>query len=135
MIRFPYLSSSFYKLSRLLKALVFVTILTSGAQGLAKDLCPQADSHELSAVRYQMFTAFQMAYDGYQAPCELKCFEKESCVQSCRQDKALLSLAQHMEKELQSRGLASCQTLSEVCVDECKAEDARCQNSCQLQST
>ncbi len=135
MIKFQFLGSFFSQIGLFLKALVMVTILSSASSLMAKDLCPAADSHELSAVRYKMFTAFQTAYDGYQAPCELKCFEKESCVQSCRQEKALLSLAKHFEKELNSRGIASCQTLSEVCVDECKAEDIRCQSSCQLQST
>ena len=43
----------------------------------ANDRCPDSDDHSLAPVKYKLFTAYQTAYDGYQAPCELKCFDKE----------------------------------------------------------
>lgn len=96
----------------------------------ANDQCPDQDSHELSAVRYKMFTAYQTAYDGYQAPCEIKCFDKENCTNQCQQNKALESLAQHMQKELTNRGINTCTTISKICTEQCQDSGEPCEKAC-----
>lgn len=96
----------------------------------ASDQCPLPNSHELSAHRYKMFTAYQTAFDGYEAPCELKCFSNENCLSSCRENKALESLGSHFKSELAKRGISQCRTLSQVCVEQCGADAQSCESAC-----
>ncbi len=113
-------------------SLIFALVTFAFLMGAkANDRCPSSEDHQLSAVRYQMFTAYQVAFDGYQAPCQIKCFEKETCVNQCQQQKALSSLAEHMDQELKQRGLARCESLSQICLEECQGDSNHCQKACQ----
>ena len=110
-----------------LSVIVFFAFLTGTA---AKDRCPSSDDHETSAIRYKMFTAYQIAFDGYQAPCELKCFDKEECTQSCRTEKALDSLSKHFKKELKQRNTSQCKSIENICMQECSGPKNKCESAC-----
>jgi len=96
----------------------------------ASDHCPKSDDYSLSAEKYKMFTAYQTAYDGYQVACEIKCFEKKACVNSCQSEKALISLNEYFQKTMEKKGLQSCDSLTKVCLTQCQSSDDQCMKAC-----
>jgi hypothetical protein len=112
---------------------LFLVCFFSFAMGAsAESRCPSSDDHALSAERYKMFTAYQLAYDGYQVSCEMKCFDRARCVESCQTKKALESLNQQLNKSMQAKGLNECSSLTEVCKEQCQASDPEgCERACQ----
>ena len=96
----------------------------------ANDRCPSSDDHALSAVKYQLFTAYQTGYDGYQAPCENKCFGKQNCVVECQTKKALEYLNNQLVKLEKKNKVKSCETYQAICIDQCKEHGAPCEKAC-----
>ena len=114
-----------------LMGFLFVALFFSFLMGAsANDRCPTSKDHSLSAVRYQMFTAYQTAYDGYQAPCEIKCFNRTTCVESCQGKKGLESLKTQFTKLLEKKGLKNCSSYSQVCKEQCKDQGKSCTQAC-----
>lgn len=109
-------------------SIVFFSFLMGAG---AHDGCPKSDDHALSAVRYQLFTAYQTGYDGYQAPCEMKCFSNSNCIETCQTKKGMESLNKQLSKLLEKKNLSSCQSYSQVCVEQCKEKGEPCQKACQ----
>ncbi len=110
---------------------VFMVGLFSYLSGAsAEGLCPNQKDHSLSASRYQMFAAFQTAFDGYRAPCEFKCFSKENCVQKCQLEKGASSLKNFYAELLEKKNLKSCASLAKICLETCQPESTICKKAC-----
>lgn len=99
----------------------------------SKDRCPSSEDHSLSAVRYQLYTAFHMGFDGYEAPCDMKCMGKESCKQSCQSKKGLELLSKKMSKMYKEKQLNSCQSYTSVCIEQCHQLGDKCESVCRPQ--
>ena len=104
---------------------------------LAADVpnCPKLDSPKVTAVKYQLFAAYNIGYDGHQLPCELKCMGKADCQNSCQTKEALrllqAKLVELSQKEtLASNSAAPCPSFSETCMDQCKADGPACLAAC-----
>ncbi len=108
--------------------LIIVFTLLISSLSFAKERCPSSESHSLSAVRYQLYTAYHMGFDGYEAPCSMKCLGKESCTQSCQTQKGLELLSQKMKK----MGMTQCQSYSSVCMEQCATLGQSCVKACHL---
>jgi|GEM_PF-6671032 len=96
--------------------------------------CPPLDSPETTAIKYQLFAAYQTGLDGYQLPCELKCSHNAECASQCR-GKAALRLLEGKLKELNARRIASkggepCWSYSLTCMEQCRDHGIECMKAC-----
>lgn len=128
-MKHTYFTSHFqqYILSFFIFMMVFFSFQTGAS---ASDRCPSSKDHSLAAEKYKMFTAYQTAYDGYQVTCEIKCFNKETCIHQCQKEKAVDSLKQYFSKAMNDKGLKKCDSLSRVCLDECHSDSKSCSEAC-----
>ena len=88
------------------------------------------DDHSLSPIKYQLFTAYQTAYDGYHTPCDLKCFGKEQCTQNCQAEKGLNSLSIELDRLKTKNNLNTCESYTSVCIDQCEELGESCKKAC-----
>ena len=105
----------------------FISFLSTS---LANPVCPKNDDHSLSAIRYQLFTAYQTGYDGYRTPCDLKCFSKENCMNKCQTEKGLASLALEFDKLRAKKKLTNCTSYTLVCLEQCQQHGKACNKAC-----
>lgn len=94
--------------------------------------CPQVDSHDVAPLRYQFFTAFQMGFSGYEAPCEMKCLGKESCQQSCQEKKGLELLSKEIHRIKEKNKLENCYAYEKVCYQQCESLGSACKKACEF---
>ena len=92
--------------------------------------CPQLNSHDVAPLRYQFFTAFQMGFSGYEAPCEMKCLGKESCQTSCQEKKGLELLSKEFQRLKVKNNIQSCYAYEAVCYEQCESLGSACQKAC-----
>ena len=92
--------------------------------------CPKMDDHSLSAVHYKLFTAFQVAYDGYAGVCENKCFSNPNCISDCQADRGLASLSKKLKELNHSLETQSCMSHAKVCFNQCKDLGEACEKTC-----
>ena len=86
----------------------------------AADQCPHPKDHKLAKIHYQLFTAYNVAYEGYAVVCENKCFTSEPCTQNCQEEKGLVSLEQKLKELNASMPGQTCMSHSLVCLEQCK---------------
>ncbi len=106
----------------------FATLTTSTTW--AQNKCPAMGSPEATAIHYQLFAAFQSGFDGYEAPCEIKCFGKKSCQHSCQQDHGLRLLKRQVAQVGEKKGLDDCPTLVATCLKQCEGAGEACEKTC-----
>ena len=97
---------------------------------VANDKCPKIDSHETAAIKYQLFSAYQTGFDGYEAPCEIKCFGNSNCQNRCQSNKAMEFLAKQMQQLKDKKGVESCPSFTLACLDQCQALGPQCAQVC-----
>lgn len=97
---------------------------------IAEDQCPKIDSHETAAIKYQLFSAYQTGFDGYQAPCELKCFGNSNCQNRCQGQKAMEYLSKQMKQLKDKRGVKHCPSFTIVCLEQCQSQGPQCAQVC-----
>ena len=98
--------------------------------------CPSVDSPQATALGYQLYTAYQVGFDGYQMPCELKCSSNKNCQSSCQTQQGL-RLLQSKVHELNDKHpmlvtSKSCKVVAQVCLKQCPADNLQCLNACGL---
>lgn len=96
-----------------------------------KSSCPQSESHELAPYRYQLFTAYQTGYDGYEAPCEIKCLGRENCQERCQKKKGLELLGQELSRLKKKKGIKDCPSVEAICLEQCQDHGEACKQACQ----
>ncbi len=92
--------------------------------------CPQEDSHDVAPLRYQFYTAFQMGFSGYEAPCEIKCLGKASCQTSCQEKKGLELLSQEIRRIKEKNNIQSCYAYEAICHEQCESLGSACKKAC-----
>lgn len=97
----------------------------------AKDNCPAIGSPESVALEFQLFSAFQTGYDGYETPCELKCFGKEKCQNSCQAKFGLQFLSKQMTDLKKKKGIKQCPTYTLSCIKQCEKLGPDCVKTCE----
>ncbi len=105
-----------------------ITFICSWAP--AQSRCSEIDSPESVAQKYQLFSAFQTGYDGYQVVCENKCFGKKSCEENCQSKKALEYLSKQMNQLVKKSGGLHCPSLTLVCLEQCTHLGVQCAQVC-----
>lgn len=91
--------------------------------------CPKSDSPRMIAMNYQLFTAYQTGFDGYEASCELQCFSKETCQKDCQAKKGLEYLKKQMT-QLAANFNGSCTNLVNTCISQCQDQGPNCSQAC-----
>lgn len=94
----------------------------------AKDLCPQSNDPETVAIKYKLYTAYQVAYDGYETPCEIQCLKKKDCRKRCQQKKGLSSLENKMKELTREKG--NCPSIALACLEQCQTLGKACESIC-----
>ena len=96
----------------------------------AQDHCPGIDSPEATAIKYKLFTAFQTGFDGYETPCELKCFGKSDCQQKCQSKEGLRLLEQKLHEIAMKNNSTKCPSHTLSCLEQCKDLGVSCAAVC-----
>ena len=97
---------------------------------LAKESCPKIDSPEVTAIKYQLFAAYQTGFDGYEMPCELKCFGNKQCQNRCQGKEGLRFLQDKLHELVAKKGYVQCHSMTMSCVEQCKDLGVACQAAC-----
>ncbi len=124
----------FRKQGRVLLIATLFGILFS-LPAFSKDRCPSSKDHSLSALRYKLYTAFHMGYDGYETPCNVKCMGRESCQNQCQNEKGLELLSKKMKEVYSENEVSTCQSFSSVCMEQCESLGKQCESVCQEQNS
>jgi len=112
---------------------IIITLVCSWAP--AESQCVEINSPENVAQKYQLFSAFQTGFDGYQVVCENKCLGKKSCEDNCQNKKALDYLKKRVDQfVIKSQGL-HCPSLTVVCLEQCSHLGATCAQTCSPSET
>ena len=114
-----------------LSLVVFFAFLMGAS---AQDNCPKPDDHAISAVKYQLFAAYQTGFDGHQAPCEIKCFGNEPCLNTCQTKRGLKSLSTQLTRLMKKKNLKSCASYTMVCLKQCLQHGNACNKACNAPS-
>ena len=97
---------------------------------LASENCPEKGSPEATAIQYQLYTAYQTGYDGYQEPCQFQCFGEKNCQKNCREKQALRLLQGKLQELVAKKGYSRCPSMSLGCVEQCKDQGLSCRAAC-----
>lgn len=111
--------------------LITLLIILFSGQAFSHDRCPSSEDHSLSALRYKLYTAFHMGYDGYEVPCNVKCMGRESCQTTCQNEKGLELLSKKMRQVYSESEVETCQSFASVCMEQCESLGKQCQSVCQ----
>ncbi|MCB0379037.1 MAG: hypothetical protein KDD33_11140 [Bdellovibrionales bacterium] len=90
--------------------------------------CPGINSPTHTALKYRLYSAYQVGYGGYEAPCEFKCFGNQNCQNRCQGQKGLEYLTQKMS-DLKGE-FGSCPSLTLACLEQCQEMGASCASVC-----
>lgn len=107
-----------------------VFLLLSAVANSNADKCPKIDSHETVALKFQMFSAYQTGFDGYEAPCEIQCMGRDKCQQNCQLKKGLSYLSKRFEELKVKKGVTSCASLTVACLEQCQSAGPQCAQAC-----
>jgi hypothetical protein len=121
--------SEIKNVSHLLTTLCFL-LLSIQANAQESNYCPKLDSPDSVALKFQLFSAYQTGYDGYEAPCELKCMGNLNCQKKCQSEKALDFLAKQMKDIKNKKNIKECATLTLLCVEQCQPQEKQCAQVC-----
>ena len=94
--------------------------------------CPEPGDHSLAAVRYQLFAAFSIGYDGHQAPCDLKCVGREGCTQRCQLERGLAFLGEELGRLKDKQRLNHCASYRKLCIEQCREHGEACAKTCRV---
>ena len=97
---------------------------------LAAESCPGIDSPKATAVNYQLYSAYQIGYGGYEAPCELKCFGNASCQKRCQGKEGLKYLGAKLEELTTKNHSVQCPSFTLSCLEQCKDMGVACAATC-----
>lgn len=113
--------------------MLFLGLLTSPALG--QNNCPEFESPQNVAERYQLFSAFQIGHGGYESVCENRCLGKQECQTQCQNEKGLEYLAKKMH-EMRSKNINDpCPSLTLVCLEQCEGLGPQCAKTCAAPET
>lgn len=117
---------------RIITALLIVAFLgfVSFQVAWAGDSCPGIDSPESTAIKYKLFTAYQTGFDGYETPCELKCFGKSDCQHKCQSKEGLRLLEQKLYEITLKNDSTKCPSYTLNCLEQCKDLGVSCAAVC-----
>ena len=107
-----------------------VTSLTFLGSAFAGNSCPGIGSPQATANNYMLFTAYQTGYDGYEAPCELKCFGNEGCQQRCQSKHGLRLLEEKLHDIMAKNDAKNCPSYTVGCVEQCEKLGVSCAAIC-----
>ena len=106
------------------------TLLTFPVVILGVENCPGIGSPEATANNYKLFAAYQTGYDGYEAPCELKCFANSSCQNRCQAKEALRLLENKMNELVAQNNATQCPSYTLSCLSLCEKQGVSCAAVC-----
>ena len=117
---------------RNITSLIFTLLLGlfSFQTSFAENSCPGIDSPEAVAIKYKLFTAYQTGFDGYETPCELKCFGNKSCQNSCQSKQGLRLLEQRLQELAHNNNSTKCPSYTIGCLEQCDKLGASCAAVC-----
>lgn len=96
--------------------------------------CPSEDSTDLAPFRYQLFTAYQTGFDGFEMPCEIKCLGKQECQNNCQQKKGRELLSRELSRLKKKKDLARCPSMEAICLKQCEDQGQACKQACHIQT-
>ncbi|MEM7645267.1 MAG: hypothetical protein AAF203_00025 [Pseudomonadota bacterium] len=110
---------------------LFLSFLLYGFPTHAKNQCPPLGSPGYVALKYQMYTAYTIGFDGYEAPCEIRCMGKASCQKKCQKKEGLRTLASKYQEFQGKMEQTQCPSLVSACLEQCETDGgASCAQAC-----
>ena len=120
---------NYWSTTFILSAVIFFFIHTVVLASDNKN-CPGVNSPEVTAIKFQLFAAYQTGYDGYAIPCELKCFNKKDCKNQCQTREALRMLNAKLEELTQGNNQIQCPAHTIGCIEQCSEAGVPCLAAC-----
>ena len=109
----------------------FLSLFTFQARAEHITQCPASGSPQDAAWKYQLFTAYSLAFSGYESPCEIQCLGRKTCQTKCQQKRGLSSLKKKVS-ELHEKVMPPCQSLTLSCLEQCEPLGKDCLSSCKV---